>query len=177
MTALNYSGAARDLILLYKFGPEGGRMLLARPLAALMATAVRLSGIGLDVDLVTAVPSHPRRVLERGFDAAHLLARRLRRPAGLPAPRALLTRIGGDAPRARGPHGRSMLPEPEFRLRRRAKGRVQGRRVLLVDDVFTTGTTLRRCCRLLSAAGAAEVRSVVLARTPRRPFDRAVPIV
>jgi predicted amidophosphoribosyltransferase len=170
---LTYEDAGRELILLYKFGPHGGRRSLGRPLAALLAASLRVTGVGRDVDVVTAVPSHGSRVRERGFDAAWILACQAARRAGLSPPRALLWRLGGDAPRARAALPDAPAPAPEFRLRRAARERIAGKRVLLVDDVYTTGETLRRCAGLLAGAGAAEVRATVLARTPRRRFARS----
>ena len=139
-------------------------MRFAGPLAALLAAAVRAVGIDRDVHVVTAVPSHRRRLRERGFDAAQLLASRVCRRLDLPPARSLLRRYGAAAPRARGaPRGR-----PPFRLRRCARRLVAGRTVLLVDDVLTSGATVRACARLLADAGAAEVRVAILARTPLR---------
>jgi predicted amidophosphoribosyltransferase len=174
--ALTYEDAGRELILLYKFGPQGGRRSLGQPLAALLAASLRLTGIGRDIDLVTAVPSHGERIRERGFDAAWLLASRAARRVGLSPPRRLLRRPGGDAPRARPGPADAPAKAPEFRLRRNSRERIAGRRILLIDDVHTTGETLRRCAGLLAGAGAAEVRAAVLARTPRRRFARPTAI-
>ncbi|MFQ5768350.1 MAG: ComF family protein [Acidobacteriota bacterium] len=176
-------GVGRDLSLLYKFGPQGGRPLMARPLAGLLAAAARASGICRDIDLLAAVPSHGRRVRQRGFDAPHLLARGLARRLRLPGPARLLIRTDRQQPRSRSKQ--AFCPDGRFRLRRRAAQRIPGKTVLLLDDIFTTGTTLRECAQLLFHAGAGEVRGLVLARTPRRSmgspqavlFDRAGPIV
>jgi predicted amidophosphoribosyltransferase len=169
--ALTYEGAGRDLIRLYKFGPEGGRLPLARPLAGLLAAALRADGAALDVDLVVPVPSHRLRRRQRGFDAAATLARHAAAGAGLGAPCRLLWRRGSRGPRAIQAPGTGS--QSDYLLRRGARRRLVGRTVLVLDDVCTTGATLRRCAGLLLDGGAAEVRAAVLAFTPRRFFAGA----
>jgi len=154
---LAYDGVARDLILLYKFGPSGGRPLLAGPLARILAACLIGSGIGTGVRVLTSVESGRGRRRARGFDAARRLALHASRRAGLPRPLRLVRRIDRGGP---------LSPHPIFALRRRASQRIGGRTVLLIDDVLTTGGTADTCARLLLAAGAAEIRVAVLARTP-----------
>jgi len=164
--ALAYDEVGRDLIRLYKFGEHGGRLPLARPLAGLLAAALRASGISLDIDLVVPVPSHRARVLDRGFDAAGRLARHASAAAGLPRPLPLIRRQGRRGPRALGDDGE----RSDYLLSPSASRQVADRTVLLLDDVCTTGATLRRCALLLAGAGALEIRVAVLAFTPRRGF-------
>ena len=174
---MDYRGVGRELILLYKFGPGGGRPVLSRPLGRLLAAAAAASGIHRGIQVVTAVPSHRARIRERGFDAARLLARRLCRNLDLPAPRRLLHRQTAQPPRWR---RRAWEGPGPFRLRPGVAPWLAGRSVLLVDDVLTTGATVRSCCRLLSAAGASQVRVLALAWTPppgRHPLDRRQAIV
>jgi len=171
--ALSYEKAARDLVRLYKFGPEGGRLPLARPLAGLLAAALRADGSALDVDLVIPVPSHRSRRCQRGFDAAASLARHVATPAGLRPPRHLLWRRGAQGPRARSSQVAGSAARDDYLLRRGAPRNLLGRTVLLLDDVCTTGATLRRCAGLLLDGGVAEVRVAVLAFTPRRGFAGA----
>ena len=164
VAALRYEDAGRDLLRLYKFGARGGALPLARPLGSLLAAAMRATAIGLDVDVVVPVPSHRYRQRQRGFDAAGRLTRHACVAAGLPRPRHLLRRQGRRSARARTP-GR--VDRLDYGLRQSRAAAIAGRTVLLVDDVVTTGDTIRRCASLLTAAGAAEVRIAVLARTPR----------
>ncbi len=164
--ALAYEDAGRDLIRLYKFSDQGGRLPLARPLAALLAAALQASAISLDIDLVVPVPSHSSRRRDRGFDAAGRLARHACAASGLPRPMALIKRRGRRGPRASTDDGL----RSDYFLRPSARRQAPGRTILLVDDVCTTGATLRRCAGLLAEAGALEIRVGVLAFTPRRGF-------
>lgn len=141
-----------------------GRSDLGGPLGHLLRRAAREVGMGAGV--VVPVPLHPRRVAERGYNQAALLASavadELRAPC---SPRAL----------ARVRH----TPQ-QVRLDRRERLRnvtsafcvlrpeaVRGRRVVLVDDVVTTGATLEACAEALLRAGAGEVTALVVARAER----------
>ena len=173
--AQTYEKTTRDLVRLYKFGPEGGRLPMARPLAGLLAAALRVDGTALNVDLVVPVPSHRARRRQRGFDAAACLARHTAAGAGLRPPRHLLWRRGTQGPRAqaRASETPGTGSRDDYLLRRGAPRHLLGRTILLLDDVCTTGATLRRCAGLLRNGGAAEVRVAVLAFTPRRVFAGA----
>jgi predicted amidophosphoribosyltransferase len=115
------------------------------------------------VDVVTWAPTTPARRRERGFDHAELLAKAVARRLHKPA-RRLLRRLPGPAQTGRSLEERRRAPALE------ATGRAPlPRRVLLVDDVVTTGATVSAAARALRGVGAAEVRVVAAARTlPRR---------
>ncbi len=133
--------------------------------AALLGRAAKmpLPDFAAEVDLITAVPAHPWRKWSRGFDLAEdlakLSAKRLERPF-VPMLRKSLR-----SPRQTGrpENQRRRLPQKTFALRDGAK--VEGKIILLVDDVWTTGTTLLRCAQILTKAGAAEIRVLTLFRT------------
>ncbi|MFW6108307.1 MAG: ComF family protein [bacterium] len=176
-----YEGMIRDLILHFKLG---GRPSLVYVLGDLLCDYLATGGVSQAADVIVPVPLHWRRRAARGYNQARLLALEIGARFHLPvAARALhrrratrsQTALTALSRRANVRHAfaaRSPGSE-QSRLRRlwaRASGAVTllGRRVLLVDDVMTTCSTLNECARVLRRAGAAEVSVVVLARAHGR---------
>lgn len=154
-----YEGALRSIVHALKYD---GRRSLARPLAALMRE--RAPDLLDGVDAVVAVPLHPSRRRERGFNQAADLARRL----GIPMCRAL-RRVRATSAQASLPAGRRHANVRGAFALTRAGRALGGRTVLLVDDVSTTGATLEACARALKDGGVAEVRALTAARVATRP--------
>ncbi|MBP7867235.1 MAG: ComF family protein [Acidobacteria bacterium] len=153
-----YEGAARDLVHHFKFERKARLHL---PLAGLLARC--LSGVAGDwaPDVVTAVPLHPSRRRERGFDQSVLLARRLARLSGLPY-RALLKKRRPTPPQSlTGPEARRANISGAYAAR---DGRRPPGSVLLVDDVHTTGATVEECVKVLRDAGVTDVFVLTLCR-------------
>ncbi len=155
-----YEGAARELVQALKYR---GMLRLVPFLGRELARAAR-RGVGGDpADAVTAVPLHPTRLRERTFNQAEALARRLAGELGLPYRPGLLRR-------ALPTHAQPGLSRRErFRNVRGAFSAdpdpsLAAARLLLVDDVMTTGATAEACARALKRAGAARVTAVTLAR-------------
>jgi len=154
-----YVGALRSIVHALKYD---GRRSVAAPLAALMRDRGRDLLVG--VDAVVAVPLHPSRRRERGFNQAADLARRL----GLPVCPAL-RRVRATSAQAGLPAGRRHgNVRGAFALTPAAR-QLDGRTILLVDDVSTTGATLEACARALKGGGVAEVRAITAARVVMRP--------
>lgn len=152
-----FDGVARQALLALKYRK---RRTLARHLARLMVRRLDLDRRGArSVDVVTWAPTSRARVVQRGFDQAELLARAVARELGVPC-RRLLYRAHGPAQTGR--RRAERLDAPRFRSRTA----VRPYRVLLVDDVVTTGATLTAAAAALRAAGVAEVRVVAAAATP-----------
>jgi predicted amidophosphoribosyltransferase len=137
----------------------GNRRLVARHLAGLVVNAIVADGHHLGIDAVTWAPTSSARRQRRGFDQAELVARTVARQLGVPC-RRLLERDGEGAQTGRTRLER--LRGPEFRTR----PSVAGRRLLVVDDVVTTGSTLQAARRALEAAGAEVVGLYAVAATP-----------
>jgi predicted amidophosphoribosyltransferase len=150
-SVLRFDGAGRDLLLALKYR---NRRAAVGVLAVAMAAGVDAG----TVDLVTWAPTSPRRRRERGFDQARLLARAVARALHRPV-RGTLRRA--PTPPQTGLDARRRRLGPAFRAVRPVPGRV-----LLVDDVITTGATLEAAARAVRAGGATGVRGVTAAVTP-----------
>ena len=156
-----YDGALRDLILLFKYGRVSA---LGRPLARFAAAALEAEeGLWEGADGLVPVPLHPKRKRERGFNQSQVLARELARIRGLAVVDNGLVKVRNVPPQASlEAAGREANVRGAYTVRRRA--RVEGRVLVLVDDVFTTGSTLGECGLVLKRAGAREVRALTLAQ-------------
>ena len=153
---LEYTGAGRRLVAALKFS----RLLVVAELGAALI-ADRAPSDWLDATVVP-VPAAPVRALRRGFDPAWELAAALAGLTGMAAVPLLRRRD------RRHQRGRSRSERLARQPRIEARGPVP-RRVLLVDDVVTTGATIDACARALRGAGAEQVRAVAIATVrPRR---------
>ena len=163
-----FRGIVRDALHRLKYA---GEQRLADPMGA--AIARRWSLVGVGADLVTHVPVHADRARARGYDQAELIARSAARHLGLPfAPllerrRATIAQVDLDRV------DRAANVQGAFGVRSDAAARVgdadpgwplDGRWILLIDDVTTTGATLAACAEALEAAGATAVSAITVAR-------------
>jgi ComF family protein len=159
LAAFVYGGAmARAIVRLkYEARPD-----LARPLGDLLYRALEPHAPSLREAVVVPVPLHPSRLAQRGFNQSGLLARRLARNLGAPFAPLVLAR-GRDTPKQASLDRGARLANVAGAFRARQPKRVEGRAVLLVDDVRTTGATLAACSSALVEAGARSVVTAVLA--------------
>jgi len=166
--AFAYNEAAARLVLPLKHADR-------TEMAALLARQMAEAGAGLleGADLLVPVPLHRGRLFLRRYNQAALLAARLGRLAGRPVlPDALRRNRRTPSLGPLGAAARRAAMEGAIGVSPRAAPRLRGRRVLLVDDVLTSGATAGACAQALLAAGAAEVTVLAAARVADPREDR-----
>jgi ComF family protein len=159
-----YEGSLRSLIHLYKYS---GMKPLARLLAGYLDRAISMEE---HFDIVVPVPLHWRKQWHRGFNQAELLARQVARHRGIPMLNALRRRRATATQAGLASAGRRRNVEGAFAVKGGAEwtARLAGGKILLIDDVMTTGATAGACAAALKRAGAKSVSLLTLARVDRR---------
>ncbi len=167
IAAVDYGFPWDLLVSAFKFQ---ARPELAAALAARMAAAVGAAGLPLP-DAVLPMPLAPRRLAQRGYNQAWELARRVAAALQLPAawPDRLLRPLDTAPQAGLGRTARQLNLRTAFMVEPRHRASLAGRRVALVDDVMTTGASVREASAALLRSGVAAVDVWVLARTPEAP--------
>ena len=159
-----YEGTVRESLLRYKFG---GRQHYAAAYGRLLAARISEELHG-EFDLLTYVPVSTRRRLRRGYDQVLLLAKAVGRELGI-VPVPVLQKVRHNAAQSslQGPEQRHANVLGAYRVSK--PERLVGRRVLLLDDIITTGATLSECARVLRTAGASQVVCAAVAAHREKP--------
>lgn len=158
--AFRYASPLAGLVQGLKYD---GRLATARVLGTLLGRSVQRAALHLDVDALVAVPLHSAKLAERGFNQSIEIARWVAHAVQRPCAHAWLTRARATRPQVGLPLAERLANlESAFA----AAGAVQNRRVVIVDDVVTTGGTVRECAWALRRAGASSVDVWCVARTP-----------
>lgn len=134
------------------------RLDLVRPLSRFLA-----SKIDYEYDLVAFVPLHAKRIKERGYNQAALLAKRLSKETGVKIDYNLLKRIVDNRPQV-GFSAAERIQNVKGIFDMGAGSDINGKDIILIDDVMTTGATVNECARVLKKNGAGKVSVLTLAR-------------
>lgn len=156
IVASQYEGVVKQLIHMLKY--ENG--VDAAPLLAELIGR-RLSPLSSQYDVIVPVPIQPRKYRQRGYNQAELLARSLSKRLGLIVVRVLYRR--GSVSQV-GANRTTRLTQLEGKVYLHKSQVIAGKRILLVDDVVTTGGTLNECAKVLKAGGAKSVDAAVVAK-------------
>ncbi|RLB01170.1 MAG: ComF family protein [Deltaproteobacteria bacterium] len=166
-SATIYRGKIREAIQFFKFSnmPE-----FSRPLAKIMISNRIVTETFSDLDTIIPVPLHKERLKQRGYNQALLLACEIKKEYALELQghnlrrtRHTLPQVGlGKKERRKNVKGAFEVHKPE---------KIRGKKILLVDDVYTTGNTLNECARVLKKAGAKKVTAITVARVSIIDFD------
>ena len=154
-----YAGPLRDCVVALKYG---GRHRAADRLASRLREVGRCRAILRRTDVLVPVPLHRNRERRRGFNQAELLARALGRSSGVPVCRGLARTRDTRSQTDLSARDRRRNVQDAFAVT--AGAPFERAAVTLVDDVLTTGATLRECAATLLARGAREVRAITVAR-------------
>jgi ComF family protein len=160
-----YDGSLREAIHRWKYE---GKTYLSHSFGKWMAEGLNRYWDSNLFDLLIPIPLHKRRLRERGFNQAFLLVKELNYRTGIPYQKRILQKK------------RPTIPQVNLSSTEREKGvrgafiitgreELEGKSILLVDDVYTTGATVNECSKVLLAGGAKRVDVLTLAHTIRNP--------
>lgn len=164
-SAYIYDAPVRESIVRYK---SKGIQSYAKTYARILSTALEQHYAGLTFDFICAAPSHQNKTVYQGFDNVELICRYLSTMSNLPFKKGAIQKIRktakqttlGFAERLENLKDSMTIPQPDT---------VSGKRVLLIDDVCTTGATITECSRALKHAGAKSVHALTLATAILNP--------
>jgi competence protein ComFC len=161
-TCLMYGLYERELIWAFKYGKQG---YMAEKLGEILVDRMEPEfENGLAIDIIMPVPIHKKKLRQRGFNQAELMARPLAKGCGLPLEsKALLRKKSTPAMSNLDSVQRSQNIAGAFVIEKGKEELVTEKSILLVDDVYTTGSTVDECSRVLLEAGAKEVYVVTIA--------------
>jgi len=170
LVALDYAYPWSTLISAYKFGEQPGWAPFFADLLLKAPGVVQALESLQSADLILPIPLSKERLQTRGFNQAWLLTKELARHAGstAQADNSLLLRVKNTRPQTELKRGARLANvKGAFQIDPLRADAVKGRRILLMDDVMTSGASMFTAAEVLRAAGAAHITGIVLARTPQ----------
>ncbi len=166
-SCLTYGLYERQILLDYKYN---GKSYLCRKLGDILFD--RICCENLEIDVIIPVPVHKKRRKSRGYNQSELMAKRLSKLCGVPSDcESLVRNRETTLLRSLNPAEREAALEGAFSVTAAGKRKICGKRILVIDDIYTTGATADACSKTLIEAGAAEVFLLSLASGGNRRPD------
>lgn len=157
-----YAGTVKSVLQKFKFH---GKLFYGRLFARQMMNAAEESGILNGASLIVPVPMHPIKKLKRGFNQTELLAKELSRLSGIPSLNVLEVLNFSSTQHELGSLERAGNVAGAFEVKRKNAPRVDGARIILIDDIMTTHATLNEAAKTLLVFGADSVDALTVAAT------------
>ena len=159
-SACHYEGALKNLIHDFKYKKITS---LSKDFAILTINFMKKYNIGKESQIILSVPMHPRKLFKREVNHADILARTIGKGLGIAYSGSVLKKIKNTPPQSKlKREDRIKNLQSSFSLKNSSL--ISGRNILLVDDLFTTGSTVNECAMLLKNSGAGRVEVITLAR-------------
>ncbi|MDQ7783270.1 MAG: ComF family protein [Desulfomonilaceae bacterium] len=160
--AVRYEGDFRKAFIDFKFH---GALHLGNVLSRFLTEAYQSHFAGSPVDVIVPVPLHPKRLCARGHNQVVILGEKLSRASGIPLARTCLEKTHNRQPQV-GLSRRERAVNVRGSFRTARAGMIAGRKILLIDDVATTGATVTEAAKTMMRSGASRVDVLVLALRP-----------
>lgn len=163
-SVFSYDGILKELVHNFKYK----KLALAKELMELTADFMEEYGIDKETDLVLSIPMHPVRMFRREINPSHIIAKEISKRLGIQYSAGLLKKTKNTPPQSKLKRlERIKNIKGSFSLQKNRSADVKYKNILLVDDLFTTGSTVNECARILKVAGSNNVRVVTMARGDR----------
>ncbi|MBI3813303.1 MAG: ComF family protein [Nitrospinae bacterium] len=160
LSACRYDDTVREIVSAYKYQ---NKPYIGKDLISIVFRFLKDKIAELSPELIVPVPLHIKRLKERGYDQSYILAEGVGRELNIPVSYKNLTRIRYTTPQVE-LSGNERLKNVKGAFSIKDEFEIKGKGILLIDDVFTTGATIRECVKVIRGAGADKVYVLTVAR-------------
>ncbi|MBU3911140.1 MAG: ComF family protein [Candidatus Omnitrophica bacterium] len=167
LSAFHYDDSLKELVHSFKYNKA---TCMAKEFSDLITAFMKQHGIDREIDLILPIPMHPARLFKREVNPSDILAKNIARKLSVRYSGAFLKKIKNTRAQSKlSRHERIKNIKGSFFLTRHGAIETRQKNILLVDDLFTTGSTVNECARVLKKAGSGRVNVITLARGDSLP--------
>lgn len=157
-----YDGILKDLVHNFKYNKITS---LSKEFTKLTVDFMHDYAIGINIDIILSIPMHPLRLFKREINASHVLAKDIAKKLGIKYSNRLLKKVKNTLPQSKLKRKKRINNvKNSFSVNKNKIFDIKGKDILLVDDLFTTGSTVSECAKILKEAGSDRVEVITLAR-------------